>query len=111
MTITAKPLFEVTAVPAAETTMYAAPVSTRAIIDKFTAANTTAAPITLTIKLVPSGGAAGAGNVVVPPVTIAAGAVYTGPEIIGHLLAAGDFISLLPSAVGLNCRASGREIV
>jgi hypothetical protein len=110
MAVTAKPLFNPLQAAAAETTQYTTPAGTRTIIDKFTATNTTAAGATITVKLVASGGAAGAGNTIVSAKAIAPGETYTFPELVGHVLNPGDFISTLPSAVALTIRASGREV-
>jgi len=91
----------------AETTQYTAS-GRRTIIDKFSAYSSAGG--TITAKLIPSGGAAGASNVLVAK-TLAAGETYTFPEIVGHTLNPGDFISTLagaPSTVVI--RISGREI-
>jgi hypothetical protein len=111
MTVIAKPLFEALQAANAETTQYTAPVGTRTIIDKFTGTNTTAGAVTLTVKLIASGGAAGAGNTIVSAKSLAAGECYTFPEIVGHVLAPGDFISTLAgAAASITVRASGREV-
>jgi hypothetical protein len=110
MTITAKPLFEALNAAVAETTQYVTPSGTKTIVDKFTGTNTTGAAITFTVKLIPSGGAAGATNTIVSAKTLAAGECYTFPEVVGHVLSAGDFISTLPSATGVTVRGSGREV-
>jgi hypothetical protein len=111
MTVTAKPLFNAKQAENAETTQYTAPAGTRTIIDKFTGTNTTGAAATLTIKLVPSGGAAGAGNTITSAKTLQAGESYTFPEIVGHVLSPGDFISTLAgTATAITIRASGREV-
>lgn len=111
MAVTAKPLFEALQAAAAETTQYTAPAGTRTILDKFTGTNTTAAAATLTVKLIASGGVAGAGNTIVSAKTIQPGETYTFPEVVGHVLAAGDFISTLAgTAAAITIRASGREV-
>jgi hypothetical protein len=111
MTVTAKPLFEALQAANAETTQYAVPSGTRTIIDKFTGTNTSGAAATLTVKLIASGGAAGAANTIVSAKTLQPGETYTFPEIVGHVLAAGDFISTLASAAGaITIRSSGREV-
>lgn len=107
--IIAKAIIPSAAATAAQTTQYTAPAATRTIIDKFTGTNTTAASIVFTINLVNSGGAAGAANQIVVK-TLAAGECYTFPEVVGHVLNAGDFISTLAGAVGVTIRASGREV-
>lgn len=111
MSVTAQSLFTPIQAAAAETTQYTSPSGTRTIIDKFTGTNTSAAPVTVTVKLIASGGAAGASNTVVSSKTIAAGECYTFPEIVGHVLNAGDFISTLASAAAaVTLRASGRQV-
>jgi len=111
MAVIAKALFNPLQAQNAETTQYTTPASTRTIIDKFTGTNTSAAPATLTIKLVPSAGAPGVGNTIVLSKSLAAGETYTFPEVVGHVLNAGDFISTLAgTAATITIRASGREV-
>lgn len=111
MTVIAKALFEPLQAQNAETTQYTAPTGTRTIIDKLTGTNTTGAAATLTIKLIASGGAAGAANTIVSAKTLAAGESYTFPEVVGHVLNPGDFISTLAgTAAAITIRASGREV-
>jgi hypothetical protein len=111
MTVIAKPLFQPVFAAAADTTQYTAGAGVRTIIDKFTAMNNDAVARTLTVYLVASGGAAGATNTVVKTKSLAAGETYTFPEIVGHVLASGDFIATNASAAGVvSVRASGREI-
>lgn len=111
MSVAAKPLFEALQAAAANTTQYTAPNGIRTIIDKFTGTNTTGAAATLTIFLVASAGAAGAANTIVSAKTIQPGETYTFPEIVGHVLAQGDFI-VTASGTGnaITVRASGREV-
>jgi hypothetical protein len=111
MTSTTKALIESVNAAAAETTQYISPASGKGtIIDKFTGTNTTAGALTMSVKLVPSGGAAAASNTIVLTKSLAAGEAYTFPEVVGHVLAPGDFISTLPSATGITIRSSGREL-
>lgn len=110
MTVIAKCLAETQAVPASATTLYTAPVGTRTYLDKLTISNTAGGPATIAVNLVPSSGSVATTNQVVPLQTIAANGVYTFPEIIGHILNPGDFISVTPSATGCNARLSGREM-
>jgi hypothetical protein len=110
MTVTAKTLYETVAIAAAETTMYTAPANTRTVIDKHTLTNTTAGAILVTVRLIPSGSVAAGGFAVMNLVSIGPNTSYTCPEIVGHVLNPGDFISILPAAVGINGRASGREV-
>lgn len=109
MTVTTKPLITAQYAPNAETTMYTAS-GVRAIIDKFTGYNGTGGAVTLTVKLVASGGAAAATNIIVLK-SLAAGETYNFPEIVGHVLEAGGFISVLAgAATSIVVRASGREV-
>jgi phage tail tape-measure protein len=111
MTVSAKTLIEPVQAAAANTTQYTAPAATRTIIDKFTGTNTTAAVATLTVNLVASGGGASATNTIVSAKPLAPGECYTFPEIVGHVLNPGDFISTLAgTAAAISVRASGREV-
>jgi hypothetical protein len=112
MTVTAKPLVAAKYAEATETTQYG-PVATgvRTIIDKVTATNVTAAPATITLRLVPSGGTPGPSNTITLTKTLAAGEVYPVPEAIGHILGSGEFISTLAgTASAIVLRISGREV-
>lgn len=111
MAVTAKALFNPLQVAAGETTQYTAAAGVRTIIDKFTGTNTTAGAVTLTVKLIESGGAAGASNTIVSARSLTAGETYTFPELVGHVLNPGDKISTLASAgASITVRASGREV-
>ena len=92
-------------------TEYTAPAGTKAIFDKFTATNTDAAPQTISVHLVPSGGTAGAANQITALRSIAAGASIDLPEIKNQVLEAGDFVSAIGSVPSkIVIRASGREV-
>jgi hypothetical protein len=111
MTTTSKPLYPSGYAPAAETTVYG-PVSAgvRTIIDKCTGYNAAASSVSLTVRLVPNGGTAGASNTTAVK-TIAPGTTYTFPEIVGQVLGPGEFVSMLPgSASSIVVRLSGREV-
>lgn len=109
MSVTAKPLVASGYAASSETTIYTA-ASVRTIIDKFTVFNTDTAPITYTVKLVPFGGTAGASNAIVTKV-VAPNETYTLPEVIGHVLESGGFVSELASTASkLVRRVSGREV-
>lgn len=111
MAVNAKALFNPLQAQNAETTQYTTPAATRTIIDKFTGTNTTAVSATLTVKLVQSGGAASAANTIVSAKNLAAGEAYTFPEVVGHVLNPGDFISTLAgTAATITIRSSGREV-
>lgn len=107
MTVTANALVEAAYAAASETTIYTAS-SKRTIIDK--CVGYSPAGGTLTLKIVPSGGTAGASNIMVVK-TLAAGETYSFPEIVGQILGPGDFISeLAAAATTVVRRISGREI-
>lgn len=111
MAVNAKSLFTPLQAQNAETTQYTTPAGTRTILDKFTGTNTTASPATITVKLIASGGAAAANNTIVSAKTLQAGECYTFPEIVGHVLNPGDFLSTLAgTAAAITIRASGREV-
>lgn len=110
MAVTVKQLIGSKQVEAAQTTQYTA-TNAISIIDKFTATNTGLANQTLSVNLVTSGGTAGVANLIVDARIIAPGETYTFPELVGHVLATGSFISTLSSTgTDLTIRASGREI-
>ena len=110
MTVVWKGLVEGVVAAAANTTQYTAPANTRTIIDKMTATNTTAGAVTLTVNLVASAGAASAANTVMSAQSIAAGTTYTCPEVAGHVLNPGGFLSTnAGAAASISVRVSGRE--
>ena len=109
MAVTTKVLIAAKIAENAQTTQYTA-TGVTVIIDKFTARNYGAAAASLSANLVTSGGAAGDSNLVVNK-TLQPGETYTFPEIVGHVLIAGGFISTIASAATtIAIRASGREI-
>ena len=111
MSITTLVLIPAKQAEIAQTTQYTVPALTKVIIDKFTGTNTTGGPVTLSINLVVSGGAAAATNLIVQLRTLAAGETYTFPEVVGHALAAGSFISTIASAAtSITIASSGRAI-
>ena len=103
-----KPLVQSKTLETSQTTQYTVD-ALRASIDKATATNTTAGVLTVSVNLVPAGGAPDASNLIAKAVSIAAGAAYTFPELVGHVLATGDFISAIASGAGIAFRVSGRE--
>jgi hypothetical protein len=110
MTVIATPFRTAQYAANAETTVYTAATGTRAIIDKCTGYNGTAGAVTLTIKIVPSGGAAAATNIIVLK-SLAAGETYTFPEVVGHVIEPGGFISVLAgAATSIVLRIGGREV-
>jgi len=111
VTVVAKALVDPLQLTTSDVTQYTAPTSTRAIIDKMTATNTTGTAATLTVNLVKLAGAAGVTNTVVSAQSIAAGATYVCPEVVGHILNPGDFISAKAgTATAITFRVSGREV-
>lgn len=110
MTVIAKPLINAKQAENSETTQYTTPSGVRTLLDKFTGTNTTGSAATLTVKLIPSGGSAGASNQIVSK-SLAAGECHTFPELVGQVLASGDVISTLAgTATAITIRASGREV-
>jgi hypothetical protein len=109
MTVTAKPLIGSKQMEAAQTTQYTA-VNCTAIIDKFTATNTSASNAVVSVNLVSSGGSPGTTNLIVDSRGIAPDETYTFPELVGQVLASGGFISTTGTASALTIRSSGREI-
>ena len=109
MTTTVVALIKSKQAESAQTTQYTS-TGLKTIIDKFTVTNTTAGNVTFAVNLVPSGGAAGSSNLMFSK-SILAGQTYTWPELIGHVLEAGDFISTLAdAATSLTIRAAGRQV-
>lgn len=110
MTVTSKPLIEAKQVENAQTTQYTA-TNVTTYIDKFTVTNTSAAVVLFSANVVTVAGAAGASNLVIKTRGIAVNETYACPELVGQVLAPGDFISTLASAAtSLTMRASGREL-
>jgi hypothetical protein len=91
---------------AAETPQYTSD-GVKTTIDKFTAVNTGAANATLTVHLVPAGGATGLANAFSK--TLTPGASWPFPDLVGHVLEAGDSISTIASVAGISIRSSGRQ--
>lgn len=96
---------------AAQTTQYTSPSATATIVDKCVVTNTGAAIAKLSLHLVESSGTPDASNQVIDEMSIAPGDSYTCPEVVGHTLIAGTYISTLASvASSLVIMASGRQI-
>ena len=92
------------------TTEYTA-TNCRAIIDKMTVTNTSAANVTFGVNIVPNGGAAGTDNYVIIARAVAPGETYTCPEAVGQALNPGDFIvSRASTGAVLAMVAAVREI-
>jgi hypothetical protein len=110
MPVTLQALIPAKEAETVQTTQYTA-LSRAATIDKFTVTNTSAVPASLSVNLVTSGDAVGDDNLILDARAIAAGETYTCPELVGHVIEDGGFISTLASAAGLTIRCSGREVV
>lgn len=109
MTVSIKVLIPAKQAENAQTTQYTA-TNCKALIDKFTATNTSGGNVTISVNLVTSGNA-GTTNLIVDARSIAPNECYTMPELVGQALESGGFISTLASAAtSLTIRASGREI-
>ena len=81
------------------------------IIDKFTATNYGATTATISVNLVTVLDVAGNQNLIVKTKTLQPSECYTFPEIGGHILSSGSFISTIASAAtSINIRASGRVV-
>ena len=95
---------------ATQTTQYTS-TGVQTIIDKFTATNYSAAAATLSVNLVASAGSATNDNLIVKTKTLQPAETYTFPELVGHVLPAGGFISTIAgTATSINIRASGRLV-
>ena len=93
-----------------QTTQYTAQ-NVSAIIDKFTATNYSASAATLSVNLVTQFDSSGNQNLIIKQKTLLPSETYTFPELVGHVLQAGGFISTLASAASaINTRSSGREV-
>jgi hypothetical protein len=81
------------------------------IIDKFTATNYSATAATISVNLVTAAGSAADANLIVKTKTLQPSETYTFPELVGHVLPLGGFISTIASAASaINIRASGRLV-
>jgi hypothetical protein len=110
MTVTVTVLVPPKQMEAVQTTQYTA-TSVRAIIDKATVTNTDTVARTFSVNIVTSGGSAGNANLVIDTRTVQPDETYLCPELVGHVLAPGGFISTIASnATSLTLRVSGREI-
>jgi hypothetical protein len=110
VTVTVKPLIPAKTAENSQTTQYTA-TNVTAIIDKFTATNYSATAATISVNLVTGGDTSGNQNLITKTKTLQPSEVYTFPEIVGQVLAAGGFISTLAgTASAINIRASGREV-
>lgn len=95
---------------AVQTAQYTS-TNSKTLIDKFTATNTSANNVDISVNLVANGGTASDANLVVDTRTLAPQETYTFPELVGQLLESGGFISTLASAAtSITISATGRVI-
>ena len=93
-----------------QVTQYTA-TNVSAIIDKFTATNYSASAATISINLVTQFDASGNQNLIIKAKTLLPSETYTFPELVGHVLSPGGFISTIAgTASAINIRSSGREV-
>ncbi len=93
-----------------QTTQYTA-TNVSTIIDKFTATNYSASAATISVNLVTQFDSAGNQNLIIKAKTLLPSETYTFPELVGHVLQPGGFISTIASASSaINIRSSGREV-
>jgi hypothetical protein len=106
-TITPKKLCQGALTTSSVAALYTVPASTITFLKDIDVANTTAAPVSLTINLVPSGGSVATSNQLVPVLPIAGNSMWqwTGTQILN----VGDTIHANGSAVGLTINSSGAE--
>lgn len=110
MAVLSKTLIQAKEAEAVLTAQYTA-VGCRAVIDKFTATNHGVGDVQFSIYIVPNAGTATVVNQILRTRTIAPGECYLCPEIVGHILEDGSFISTIANtANAITICASGREI-
>jgi hypothetical protein len=110
LTVTVKVLIPGKIAEATQTTQYNA-TNVTTIIDKFTATNYNTAAATISVNLVTGGDTSGNQNLITKTKTLQPAEVYTFPELVGHVLNPGGFISTVAgTAATINIRASGREV-
>jgi len=108
--VSVKPLIPSKTAESTQTTQYTAS-NVSAIIDKFTATNYSASAATVSINLVSQFDTSGNQNLTVKNKTLLPSETYTFPELVGHVLAPGGYISTIAgTASAINIRCSGREV-
>lgn len=110
MTVTISNIIPAKTAEATQVTQYTSN-NVQTIIDKFTATNYNTTAATISVNLVASAGSAGNDNLIVKTKTLQPSETYTFPELVGHILPNGGFISTIASAAAsINIRASGRIV-
>lgn len=85
--------------------------SVKTILDKVTVCNpTNAFNVTIDVHLVPSGGAPSAANLIVVGKTVFTNTTYTFPEVVGHVMGAGETLAVKCTNTEAILRVSGRVI-
>lgn len=110
MSVTNKVLIASKQMEASQTVQYTAPSTSRAVIDKFTATNTSASTATISVNLIIASGSATDSNLIADSIEIEPNETYEFPELVGHTLEALGIISTLGTGSAITIRASGREI-
>jgi hypothetical protein len=106
MAVTPKAIIDAQQV-ASSSTLYYTSTNVVTIIDKFTATNTTAGAVTITVYV----GTASASHTIISGRSVGAGECYICPEMVGQVLNAGDTIYAVASAAtSITIRASGRQV-
>lgn len=111
MTVRAQRLVPGSQLTTAAVAYYTSPTGTTAVIKRAVFSNTTAAPQTITVNVVPAAGAVAAANQVINARTVAPGESYVSPELAGVVLGAGDSLQALSSAgAAITLMVSGIQI-
>jgi hypothetical protein len=100
-------LLKAAALPTSEASQYAAPAGQSVEIKSASVTNTTGGALTVTLSVVPGGGAAAAGNRVYSALSIAAGATTKLDALIGTWISDTDFISGVASGAGVSLVLTG----
>lgn len=110
MAVNARVIIPAKIAESSQTTQYiSANVTT--IIDKFTATNYSGSAATLSVNLVTFADTAGNQNLVSKSKTLQPSETYTFPEVTGHVLDSGGFISTVANVgSSISIRASGRVV-
>ena len=90
-------------------TVYTVPASTRSLLKDIAIANTTAAPVSVTVYLVPSAGSPTTSNQLFPAVSIAGNSIVQWNGV--QVLNTGDSIRTTATAVGCTGHFSGGEAI
>lgn len=112
MSSTPKVIVPSAIVPAAAASAYVSPAGGKGTwIDKATFTNYSAVAATISVNLVTLADTAGNQNLLIKTVSIAPGATYLCPELVGKFLNAGDFISWVAGTpASISGAMNGREL-